>query len=128
MEVTTLHHYLQEVHPYLNRYGYGAVFVIVFLEGFGIPAPGQTIIMAAGLLASRGQMDIGLVVLVAWSAAVLGDNTGYAIGHYGEDASSFVWAPGSECSRPTWSMWRDCSDAMGASSWSWRVSSMCCDN
>ncbi len=83
MEAATVHHYLQEMHPYLDRYGYAAVFVTVFLEGFGIPAPGQTAIMAAGLLASRGQMDIGLVVLVAWSAAVLGDNIGFALGHYG---------------------------------------------
>jgi membrane protein DedA with SNARE-associated domain len=83
MEAVTLHHYLREVHPYLDRYGYGAVFVTVFMEGFGVPAPGQTMIMAGGLLASRGQMDIGLLLLVAWGAAVIGDNIGFAIGHYG---------------------------------------------
>ena len=78
-----LTHYLDLATPYLNTYGYFAVFGMVLVEGFGIPAPGQTLIIAGGLLAARGDMHIAVLVMVAWSAAVLGDNIGYAIGRYG---------------------------------------------
>lgn len=78
-----LSHYLELATPYLSRYGYFAVFGMVLVEGFGLPAPGQTLIIAGGLLAARGDMNITVLVLVAWAAAVLGDNIGYAIGRYG---------------------------------------------
>ena len=51
------------------------------VEGFGIPAPGESLIVASGLLAAQGKMNIW-VLLLAWSAAVIGDNIGYAIGHF----------------------------------------------
>ncbi len=78
-----LTHYLDLATPYLSTYGYFAVFGMVMVEGFGIPAPGQTLIIAGGLLAARGDMHITVLMAVAWSAAVLGDNIGYAIGRYG---------------------------------------------
>lgn len=78
-----LSHYLDIASPYLHQYGYFAVFGMVLVEGFGLPAPGQTMIIAGALLAARGDMHIAVLVLVAWAAAVLGDNIGYAIGRYG---------------------------------------------
>jgi membrane protein DedA with SNARE-associated domain len=78
-----LSHYLDIATPYLHQYGYFAVFGTVLVEGFGVPAPGQTLIIAGGLLAARGDMHIAILVAVAWTAAVLGDNIGYAIGRYG---------------------------------------------
>jgi membrane protein DedA with SNARE-associated domain len=78
-----LSHYLDLASPYLHHYGYLAVFGMVLVEGFGLPAPGQTMIIAGGLLAARGDMHIAVLVTVAWSAAVLGDNIGFAIGRYG---------------------------------------------
>lgn len=84
MESTSLlTHYLEAADPYLRQYGYGAMFVGVFVEGFGIPAPGQALIMAGALLATQGEMQIMVLLPVAWAAAVLGDNVGYAIGHFG---------------------------------------------
>lgn len=78
-----LTHYLDLASPYLHQYGYLAVFGMVLVEGFGMPAPGQTMIIAGGLFAARGDMHIAVLVIVAWTAAVLGDNIGYAIGRYG---------------------------------------------
>jgi membrane protein DedA with SNARE-associated domain len=69
--------------PLLNSYGYLAVGVLLFLEDFGVPAPGETILIAAAVYAGAGQLNIVLVVLVGFLAAVAGDNVGYAIGHYG---------------------------------------------
>ncbi|MGA7802855.1 MAG: DedA family protein [Gammaproteobacteria bacterium] len=76
-------HYLQLAHPYVQEYGYAAVFGIIFVEGFGIPAPGETMLISAALLASQGEMNIAAVLGSAWAAAVGGDNLGYAIGHFG---------------------------------------------
>lgn len=76
-------HYLDIAQPYLQHYGYLAVFAMVVVEGFGIPAPGQTLIIAGALLSTKGDMHIALLTIVAWSAAVIGDNIGFAIGHFG---------------------------------------------
>lgn len=78
-----LQHYLDAARPYLEQYGYSALFTGVFVEGFGIPAPGETLVVASALLAAQGDLHIAYVLLVAWAAAVLGDNIGYAIGHFG---------------------------------------------
>ena len=37
---------LARVQPLLERYGYGASFVAVMVEGIGIPTPGQTLLIA----------------------------------------------------------------------------------
>jgi membrane protein DedA with SNARE-associated domain len=60
--------------------GYAAVFGLVAIETMGIPVPAETALIAAALLAHKGQMDIGTLVLVAAAAAILGDNVGFAIG------------------------------------------------
>lgn len=78
-----MQHYLALAGPYLEHYGYFAVFFTVLLESFGIPLPGQTVIIAGGLLAAKGEMHIVPLVLIAWGAAVAGDNIGYAIGRFG---------------------------------------------
>ncbi|HET7587610.1 MAG TPA: DedA family protein [Gammaproteobacteria bacterium] len=53
------------------------------VEGFGILAPGQTLMVASAVLAAQGQMNIVLVAGLSFAAAVLGDNIGYAIGRFG---------------------------------------------
>lgn len=76
-------HYLAIAQPFLNDYGYAAIFALVLVESFGVPAPGEAIIIAGSFLASRGQMNIFIIMIIAWGAAVLGDNIGFAIGHFG---------------------------------------------
>ncbi|MFY9973268.1 MAG: DedA family protein [Chromatiaceae bacterium] len=73
------------VDPWLQRYGYGAVFVLVGVEGFGIPAPGQTILEAgAAASAAKGsRLRIHWLVLTAFLAASLGATLGYLIGRTG---------------------------------------------
>jgi len=53
------------------------------VESTGIPVPGETALVAAGILASDGQVRIELVIAIAALAAILGDNLGYAIGRTG---------------------------------------------
>ncbi len=78
-----MEHLLQTVEPYLNHYGLLAVFVAIFLEDFGVPLPGETLLIAGALLATRGTLNIYLLMITAWCAAVLGDNVGYSIGRFG---------------------------------------------
>jgi membrane-associated protein len=52
-------------------------------ESMGIPLPGETALIAAAVLASRGRFDIGVVIALAATAAIVGDNIGYLIGRRG---------------------------------------------
>ena len=69
--------------PYLREYGYWAVFAALMLENAGLPVPGESVLMAAGALAGRGGLWIGLVLLGAWAGAVAGWCLGTAIGRFG---------------------------------------------
>jgi membrane protein DedA with SNARE-associated domain len=71
------------IEPYLRQYGLMALFVTLYLESFGAPLPGESALVGTSLLAAHGDFAIGKVFLAAWTAAVLGDTTGYAIGHFG---------------------------------------------
>ena len=62
------------------NYGYWIVFLGVMLENAGVPVPGETILLAAGFFASQGYFRLGLVMLIATTGAILGDNGGYWIG------------------------------------------------
>jgi membrane protein DedA with SNARE-associated domain len=75
--------FLNSLAPYLKDYGYLAIAVIVTIESFGPPLPGETIIIAASLYAGAGRLNIWLVILIAFSSAVVGDNIGYFIGRKG---------------------------------------------
>ncbi len=78
-----MHHLIQVFEPYLHHYSYLAVFAALFLEDFGVPVPGETLLIAGSLLATKGEINIFVLVPIAWLAAVLGDNVGYAIGRFG---------------------------------------------
>lgn len=69
--------------PLLDRYGYLAVAALLFLEDFGVPAPGETVLIAAAVYAGAGQLNAVAVGVIGFVAAVLGDNLGYALGRLG---------------------------------------------
>src|SRR5574340_1219414 len=95
-----LHDSLTWLEPYLAHYGYVILFAVIFVESFGVPAPGQTLLIAAAVLASHGKLNIVLVLLCAFAAAVIGDSLGYCIGYFGgQDRKRRV---GKEC-RSRWS-------------------------
>ncbi len=53
------------------------------LEDFGVPVPGETILIAAAVYAGAGRLNVVVVGVVGFLAAVAGDNIGFAIGHFG---------------------------------------------
>ena len=75
--------YMKTIAPYLQDYGYWAVFLGVMLEDFGVPAPGETILIAGALFAAMGNLKVEWVGVAGLLGAVLGDNLGYAIGFFG---------------------------------------------
>jgi membrane protein DedA with SNARE-associated domain len=74
---------LHSLEPTLNNYGYLAVAGLVLLEDFGVPVPGETVLILAAVYAGAGRLNIVLVGLLAFVAAVIGDNIGFAVGHFG---------------------------------------------
>jgi membrane protein DedA with SNARE-associated domain len=67
----------------LETYGLVLLFVLVAIEGCGVPLPGETALITASVLAAGGHFNIAEVIAVAAVAAIVGDNTGYWIGRLG---------------------------------------------
>ncbi|MGZ4354464.1 MAG: DedA family protein [Gaiellaceae bacterium] len=67
----------------LEQYGLILLFVVVALESFGVPLPGETALVAGGVLAERGHLSITAVVVVAAAGAIVGDNGGSWVGRTG---------------------------------------------
>jgi membrane protein DedA with SNARE-associated domain len=65
------------------EYGYAVIFVPVFLETAGLPLPGETSLLLAGVASATGRIDVFWAIVVGATAAILGDNVGYAIGRFG---------------------------------------------
>jgi undecaprenyl-diphosphatase len=63
--------------------GYLILFALVAAESLGVPVPGETALITAGILANHGQFQIELVIVIAAGAAIIGDNVGYLIGRTG---------------------------------------------
>jgi membrane protein DedA with SNARE-associated domain len=68
----------------IANYGYWAVFVLVAVESLGIPLPGETALITAGIYAGHThRLNPWLIFAVAAAAAIIGDNIGYWIGDKG---------------------------------------------
>jgi membrane protein DedA with SNARE-associated domain len=68
----------------VSAYGYLAVFLFVGIESLGIPLPGETMLITAAIYAGATQrLSIAMVIAAAAVGAVVGDNIGYALGHWG---------------------------------------------
>lgn len=79
---------LQEIHRLPTGLIYALVTVLVFCEAalfIGFVLPGETAVLVAGVAASQGHVNIGIVCALVVAAAIAGDSVGFAIGHrYGE--------------------------------------------
>ncbi len=83
--VLHLNRYLADWTVLYGPWIYGILFVIVFAEtGLVVTPflPGDSLLFIAGSLAALGSMDVHLLVLVLFSAAVLGNTVNYEIGRF----------------------------------------------
>jgi membrane protein DedA with SNARE-associated domain len=80
---------------FFTHHGLPLLFAAVAVESFGVPVPGETALIAFGVLASQGHYSIVVVIAVAAVAAIVGDNLGYwLIGRRGGRAliARYPWA------------------------------------
>jgi membrane-associated protein len=67
----------------IRSVGYIGITVIIFAESglfFGFFLPGDSLLLTAGLLAARGELNLPVLLVTLAPAAVLGDNVGYWFG------------------------------------------------
>jgi membrane protein DedA with SNARE-associated domain len=77
---------------FFTSHGLPLLFAVILLESFGIPLPGETALIAFGILASQGHYSIVWVIVVAAAGAIVGDNLGYwVIGRWGGRALFERW-------------------------------------
>jgi membrane protein DedA with SNARE-associated domain len=78
-----MQHAFETFTAWYATYGYTVLFLGVLLENAGVPVPGETAVLVAGFLASAAggaRFSLGLVITLAFAAAVLGDNFGFWLG------------------------------------------------
>ena len=75
----------------ISRYGYLVVFFGVMLEGAGVPLPGETVLIAAGVLVHRGVLDFGDALFSGILGTVMGNQIGYWVGRFGGRAFVLRW-------------------------------------
>jgi membrane protein DedA with SNARE-associated domain len=73
-------HLVAGLEQFVHAYGATAVLVIIMLEAFGMPLPGESLLIFSAALAGRGGMSLPALLICAWAGAVIGDNVGYVIG------------------------------------------------
>lgn len=72
-----------DVNQLITSGGVLMVAAIVFAESgmlIGLFLPGDTLLLAAGILASQGQLPLVPLLLAVTAAGILGDNVNYSIG------------------------------------------------
>lgn len=71
---------MDELIQFFAVYGYLVVLLGVLIEQLGIPLPSNFVLIAAGALAGLGQLDLGLVIVLAAFACLLGNTIWFYIG------------------------------------------------
>jgi membrane protein DedA with SNARE-associated domain/membrane-associated phospholipid phosphatase len=74
---------IEDVAKALGPWTYALVGVAAFLETgafVGLVAPGETIVIAGGVVAGQGEIELLPLIGIVWTCAVLGDTTSFYIG------------------------------------------------
>ncbi len=67
----------------LGAWTYAVVGVMAFLETgafVGLVAPGETVVIAGGVIAGQGEISLLPLIAIVWVCAVLGDTTSFYVG------------------------------------------------
>lgn len=67
----------------IDKFGYAGIFFTMMLESAAIPIPSEVVLPFGGFLASSGQLNLWLVVLVATLANLVGAVILYIVGFFG---------------------------------------------
>ena len=66
----------------IAHHGYAVTSIALFVTCCGLPLPVSVVLLTAGAAAHGGSLNLGLVMLCAWSAALTGDTLMYLGGRY----------------------------------------------
>ena len=66
----------------IAHHGYAVTSIALFSACCGLPLPLSVVLLTAGAAAHGGSLNLGLVILCAWSSALLGDMLMYLGGRY----------------------------------------------
>ncbi len=83
VELPDLEGALEDLTETLGTWTYGLVAAMAFLETgafVGLVAPGETAMVAGGVFAGQGQIDIVVLVALVWACAVAGDSVSFLLG------------------------------------------------
>ena len=72
-----------EIEPTLRRWGYPAVGGIVALDYVGVPLPADTMLVAATVASTRGDLSLPVVAGLAVGSMILGSQVGFGLGRWG---------------------------------------------
>ncbi len=73
-----IHEIANTIVSYIGDFGYGGIFLLMFLESTFFPFPSEIIMIPAGYLAYQGEMNIYIIVLVG----ILGSVGGALLNYY----------------------------------------------
>ena len=74
---------MHQIEPILQGWGYPAVAGVVALDYVGVPVPADTMLVAATLAATRGDLRLPMVAVLAVIAMISGSQIGFALGRWG---------------------------------------------
>ena len=79
-----IHDIAQTIVEYIGHMGYWGIFLLMFLESTFFPFPSEIIMIPAGYLAYKGEMNVYIVVLVGILGSVAGALFNYYLAmHFG---------------------------------------------
>ena len=87
LAVLGIHH-----HARGSEVDYIGVFLASIVSWAALPGPGEAALIAAGISAARGHLDLASVVAVAWAGATVGGTAGWIVGVKG--GRELLTAPG----------------------------------
>lgn len=67
----------------VSNYGYGIVTLLVTVEGFGVPVPGELALVIAAGFAGEGALSLTGVIIASWIGTIFGGSGGYWLGRTG---------------------------------------------
>jgi membrane protein DedA with SNARE-associated domain len=82
---------MEKFYPLIEHYGYLIVFFGVMLGTMGIPFPSAAILLAAGVLAQQGHLDLRNAIVFGILGAIIGNQLGYWVGHKGGRQFVLKW-------------------------------------
>ena len=74
--------FLQWVDSYVAHLGYTEIFFLMALESSMFPVPSEAVMIPAGYLAARAQLDPFLATLAGGLGSLLGASANYVLGRY----------------------------------------------